>query len=56
MSTSDIVYKGNEVIMYTWNERGVGLNRNNLIMRADAEIVLFADDDVIYDEDMRILF
>lgn len=50
MSTSDIVYKGNEVIMYTWNERGVGLNRNNLIMRADAEIVLFADDDVIYDE------
>lgn len=38
------------VTMYSFNERGVGLNRNNLLMRATADIVLFADDDVVYDE------
>ena len=27
-------------------ERGVGLNRNNALMRADADIVMFADDDM----------
>jgi len=46
---SETEYRGHKVTMYTWNERGVGLNRNNLIMRADADIILFADDDVIYD-------
>ena len=29
-------------------ERGVGLNRNNALMRADADICLFADDDMVY--------
>lgn len=29
-------------------EKGVGLNRNNALMRADAEVGLFADDDVVY--------
>lgn len=43
-------YNGNEITMYSCAERGVGLNRNHLLMRADADIVLFADDDVIYDD------
>lgn len=50
----------NEVCEYEWNghiikylsfnERGVGLNRNNTLMRADADICLFADDDMVYDD------
>lgn len=43
-------YEGKKITWYTWDERGVGLNRNNLLMRADADIVLFADDDVVYEE------
>ena len=48
----------NEIEAFEWNghnikylsfaERGVGLNRNNSLMRADADICLFADDDVVY--------
>lgn len=51
----------NEVEAYEWNgheirylsfaERGVGLNRNNALMRADGEICLFADDDMRYCDD-----
>ena len=43
-------YKGNKIKMFTFAERGVGLNRNNLIMRTDADIILFADDDVVYED------
>lgn len=48
----------NEVECFEWNghqikylsfaERGVGLNRNNALMRADADVCLFADDDMVY--------
>ncbi len=34
-----------------FNERGVGRNRNNALMRADADYVLFADEDIVYDDD-----
>lgn len=32
----------------SFNERGVGLNRNNALIRADADICLIADDDMVY--------
>lgn len=35
---------------YSFAEKGVGLSRNNALLRADAEIVLFSDEDIIYDE------
>lgn len=38
---------------YSFNERGIGLSRNNALMRAEADIVLFADDDVTYAENYR---
>ena len=41
-------YKGNEIAYYNFTERGVGLNRNNALMRANADICLFADDDMVY--------
>lgn len=51
----------NEIEDFTWNghairylsfaERGVGLNRNNALMRATGDICLFADDDMRYCDD-----
>lgn len=48
----------NEIEQFSWNghsitylnfaEKGVGLNRNNALIRADADVVLFADDDMVY--------
>lgn len=47
----EIIDDGNNRIVYlNFNERGVGLNRNNALMRADADICLFADDDMVYDD------
>ena len=42
---------GDQKIQYlNFAERGVGLNRNNTLMRADADICLFADDDMVYED------
>jgi len=41
-------YNGNTIKYLSFPERGVGLNRNNALMRATADICLFADDDVRY--------
>lgn len=41
-------YKGNKARYLSFAERGVGLNRNNSLMRTTGEILLFADDDMIY--------
>lgn len=41
-------YNGFKVTYLNFNERGVGLNRNNALMRADSDICLFADDDMEY--------
>lgn len=39
---------GNRFVYLNFAERGVGLNRNNALMRADADVCLFADDDMVY--------
>lgn len=41
----------NRIVYLNFHERGVGLNRNNALMRANADICLFADDDMVYDDD-----
>ena len=48
MGCQEFEYKGHHIKWLSFAERGVGLNRNNGLMRATADIVLFADDDVIY--------
>lgn len=50
---SEINYKGHRVRLFSFKERGVGLSRNNALMRADADICLFADDDIIYVENYQ---
>ena len=44
------IKNGHNVRWYDFQERGVGLNRNNALLRATADICLLADDDVVYEE------
>lgn len=41
-------WEGHDILYLNFAERGVGLNRNNTLMRAKADICLFADDDMVY--------
>lgn len=43
-------HKGHCVKWLSFFEKGVGLNRNNALMRADADVVMFADDDMVFVE------
>ena len=44
----NFAYHGHEIKVYSFAEKGVGLNRNNTLMRASGDICLFADDDMRY--------
>ena len=44
-------WNGHRIKWLSLAERGVGLNRNNALMRADGDICLFADDDMRYYDD-----
>ena len=44
-------WNGHKIQYYSFAERGVGLNRNNSLMRADGDICLFADEDMRYYDD-----
>ena len=47
----EIITKTNDfgdIKMITTSTRGVGLNRNIALMASDADVVLFADDDMVY--------
>lgn len=50
-SVESFKYNGNSVVFLNFAERGVGLNRNNALMRATGDICLFADDDMVYADD-----
>ncbi len=39
---------GKKIRVFSVNERGVGLSRNHALLRADGEISLFADEDIVY--------
>lgn len=47
-SVSEFTYKDHLVKWVSCAERGVGLSRNTALMRATADILLFADDDVTF--------
>lgn len=50
---SEFAYKDCKIKWYDFAERGVGLSRNNALMRSDADIVLFADEDIVYEDDVN---
>lgn len=43
-------YKGHSVRFYSFPDRGVGRSRNEAILRADGDICLFSDEDIVYEE------
>ncbi len=43
--------KGRLIKAYSFKERGVGLSRNNALLRADSDICLFSDEDIVYSAD-----
>lgn len=50
-SVEDFEWNGYKVRYLNFAERGVGLNRNNALMRATGDFCLFADDDMVYVDD-----
>lgn len=51
----EIPYKGHRIRYYSMAERGVGLSRNHVLMRAQADVGLFADEDIVYVKDYEKL-
>ena len=47
-SVEEFEYQGHKAVYLNFAERGVGLNRNNALMRATGDYCLFADDDMVY--------
>lgn len=50
-SLEEFEWNGHRVRYLNFAERGVGLNRNNALMRATGDVCLFADDDMVYVDD-----
>ncbi len=44
-------HKGRRIRCFSMKERGVGLNRNTSLLRADKEICLFSDEDIVLSPD-----
>lgn len=44
----EVEYKGHKIKFFSMAERGVGLSRTHALLRADADISLFADEDIVY--------
>lgn len=49
-SYQEYVYRDNLIQCYSFRERGVGLSRNNALLRATADIILFSDEDIVYED------
>lgn len=45
----EMEYKGHRIRFYSFPERGVGRSRNAAIERADGDICLFSDEDIVYE-------
>jgi len=45
----EMEYKGHKIRFFSFPDRGVGRSRNEAIMRADRDICLFADGDIVYE-------
>lgn len=50
LAQEEAEYKGHRVRFFSFPERGVGRSRNEAILRAEGDICLFADEDIVYEE------
>jgi len=46
----EMEYKGHKVRFFSFPDRGVGKSRNEAILRADRDICLFSDEDIVYED------
>lgn len=46
----ELEYQGHKIRYFAMAERGVGQNRNTSLLRADGDICLFADEDIVYEK------
>ena len=44
------LHRGRKIQCYSFAERGVGLSRNNALLRASSDLILFSDEDIVYEE------
>ena len=49
-SYDEYTYNGFHIKCYSFQEKGVGLSRNNALLRATGDIVLFSDEDIVYED------
>ncbi len=49
LQQEEMEYKGHQVRFYSFPDRGIGRSRNEAIMRADRDICLFSDEDIVYE-------
>ncbi len=47
---AEFEYNGNKIKWISMSARGVGLSRNTALFNADADVVLWADDDMVYND------
>ena len=52
---SEMEHKGRQVRFFSCDERGVGRSRNNGILRADRDICLFSDEDIVYKDNYEAM-
>jgi len=50
-SYEEFNYNNHLIKVFAFNERGIGISRNNALMRSTADIIIFADDDEIFSDD-----
>ena len=46
----EMEWRGHRVRFFSFAERGVGRSRNNAILKADSDICLFSDEDIVYED------
>lgn len=49
LDLEEIEHKGHRIRFYSFPDRGVGRSRNEAILRADGDICLFSDGDIVYE-------
>lgn len=49
LGMEEIAYRGHQVRFFSFPDRGVGRSRNEAILRAEGDICLFSDADIVYE-------
>lgn len=50
LSSEEMEHRGHRVRFFSFPDRGIGKSRNEAIVRADRDICLFSDEDIVYED------